>query len=202
MTSYSLENFLLIKTSESWLNYAKDHLPLLLVDHAHCEKKAASTALNLVYRYTDKTDLISKMSKLAREELRHFEQVLQLIAARGEHFHVLSPGRYASGLHRHVIAHEPKKLVDILVVGAFIEARSCERFKLLSNVVDTEVAQFYQKLQAAEERHFLTYLSLAQYYSDDDITPRINFFADREAELINQPDSEFRFHSGVPIHLF
>ncbi len=199
MTSYTLENFLNVKTPLEWLEYAQQHVPLLLVDHAHCERKAAATAIGLINRYCGNLDLITKMSKLAREELRHFEQVLKIIEARGERFYHLSAGCYAGALHKHVIAHEPKKLVDTCIVGAFIEARSCERFRLLSTVLEQDVAGFYHKLHAAEERHFLMYLTLAQQFATHDITTRIEFFASREAELIMQPDSEFRFHSGIPI---
>lgn len=198
MYNYTFENFLLTPTPERWLEAALQQVPLLLVDHAHCEKKAAATAIGLIYRYSDKPELLHKMSTLAREELRHFEQVLKIIRKRGETFYPLSPGRYANTLHKHVINHEPKKLIDTLIVGAFIEARSCERFKVLTQVIDPEIAIFYKTLHAAEERHFLMYLNLASEYSTEDISDRIKFFAQIEAETIQQSDDLFRFHSGVP----
>jgi tRNA-(ms[2]io[6]A)-hydroxylase len=198
MNNYTIETFLRVETPKAWVTAAKAEIPLLLVDHAHCEKKAAATALGLINRYSDRYELLKKMATLAREELRHFEQVLEQIKSRGEQFHPLAPGRYAASLHRHVIAHEPKKLIDTLIVGALIEARSCERFQVLTEVVEPELATFYRKLHAAEERHFLTYLSLAQEIAGIDISDRINFFAEKEAELIEEPDEQFRFHSGAP----
>ncbi len=199
MNNYTIDNFLKVKTSQSWVAAAKTQVALLLVDHAHCEKKAAATALGLIYRYSNRYDLLKKMATLAREELRHFEQVLEQIKCRGEQFHPLAPGRYATSLHRHVTNHEPKKLIDTLIVGAFIEARSCERFRVLTDVVEPDLAKFYRKLHAAEERHFNTYLSFAHEIAASDISDRIYFFAEKEAELIEQPDEQFRFHSGTPL---
>lgn len=195
----TINSFLMSPTPTLWVEAALSAVPLLLVDHAHCEKKAASTAVGMIYRYSDRPTLLQKMSKLAREELRHFEQVLVLIAKRGEQYHHLTPGGYAAALHQYVTNHEPKKLVDSCIVGAFIEARSCERFRVLAEVLDEDVAQFYRKLHAAEERHFLTYLDLAKEYAQEDIEPRVKFFAEIEADYINRKDPNFRFHSGIPL---
>lgn len=194
----NIATFLKEPTPLEWIKNALDQIPLLLVDHAHCEKKAASTAIGLIYRYCDQTVLLQKMAKLAREELRHFEQVLAMIHKRKERFHHLPPGSYATKLHQHITAHEPCKLIDTLIVGAYIEARSCERFSLLAQHLEDELASFYKKLYLAEARHFEEYLSLAIHYSDQDISDRIDFFGKIEAQIILTMDTCFRFHSGLP----
>ncbi|MDX1455507.1 MAG: tRNA-(ms[2]io[6]A)-hydroxylase [Gammaproteobacteria bacterium] len=191
--------FLAGPTPTAWVEAAAADLPLILVDHAHCEKKAASTAINLLFRYPEFEALTYRMSRLAREELRHFEQVLKLMKQRDIAFGHLGASRYAEGLRAKVRSREPERLVDILVVGAFIEARSCERFEALAPALqDREVAEFYLGLCASESRHFQQYLSLAGQASDEDIQPRIEFFAALEMELNTRPDSELRFHSGPP----
>jgi len=195
---YSIDNFLSVATPIEWLLAATHDLPLLLIDHAHCEKKAAATALSFIYRYSDKPLLLTAMSKLAREELRHFEQVLGLIEQMGAVYSPLVPGRYAATLHRFVTHHEPNKLIDSLILGAVIEARSCERFRALVPYLPEWLAKFYQKLHTAEARHFTTYLELAQHFSSKNILTRVEFFTELEAELILQPDDIFRFHSGIP----
>jgi len=201
----NIQSFLFCQTPEAWLEVAarKENLPLLLIDHANCEKKAASTAVNLIYRYIDKSDVMLKMSKLAREELRHFEQVLALLKKRNLVFQAVSPSRYAGSLHQHVRTHEPKRLVDAMIVGAIIEARSCERFAALAPRLDKELKKFYESLFKAESRHFRNYLALAQKYSheqgsNDSMDDRVRFFLEIEKKLIESPDIEFRFHSGIP----
>ena len=193
-----LQSFLSCETPDAWIDEALAHPTLLLIDHAQCEKKAASTAMNLMYRYVGHTDLLTKMSQLAREELLHFEQVVTLMRDRGISYRQLSASRYAEGLRRHVRRDDPERLVDILIVGAFIEARSCERFARLIPFLDDELAKFYRALVKSEGRHYEDYLALARQYATQDIGPRIAFFAERERELIEAPDACFRFHSGVP----
>jgi len=171
---------------------------LMLIDHANCEKKAAATAMNLMYRYVDKTELLKKMSQLAREELLHFEQVVTLMQEKDIAYTHISSSRYASSLREHMHTHEPAKLVDTLIVGAFVEARSCERFAKIAPKLDEKLQRFYGSLLRSECRHFEDYLTLARLYQDADISERIAFFAKKEAELIVTPDEEFRFHSGVP----
>lgn len=194
----SIDDFLQSPTPKSWLEAALQNMPLLLLDHAHCEKKAAATAMGMIYRYGDRPLLLTTMSRLAREELRHFELVLAIIEKRGEAFYHLTPARYATALHRYVTTHEPNKLIDTLIIGAYIEARSCERFRLLAQHVEPDLAIFYKKLYIAEARHFETYLNLAKEYAKEDIEARILYFGQLEAELINQEEDVFRFHSGVP----
>ena len=151
----AIKNFLFCETPPAWIEHAvkPENLALLLTDHANCEKKAASTAVNLIYRYIDKFDVMTRMSKLAREELRHFEQVLTLMKKRGLVFAAVTPSRYAGSLHQHVRTHEPKRLVDAMIVGAIIEARSCERFAAVAPHLDGELKKFYESLLKSESRH-------------------------------------------------
>ncbi len=138
------------------------------------------------------------MSQLAREELLHFEQVVGLMEKRGVTYHHLTASRYAEGLRQHVRSHDPERLIDVLIIGALIEARSCERFARLIPYLDEELAKFYRTLVKSEGRHFEDYLLLARQQTAEPIDDRIAFFIAREAELITNPDTAFRFHSGVP----
>jgi tRNA-(ms[2]io[6]A)-hydroxylase len=191
--------FLQCATPAAWVEWALRNPDLLLVDHANCEKKAAATALNLMYRYVDRHRLLTRLSRLAREELRHFEQVIALMQARGVDYPQLTASRYAGELRQLVRNHEPARLVDTLLVGAIIEARSCERFAALVPVLDAELAAFYASLLKSESRHFTDYLKLAQEAgSAQEVADRLPVLLRRERELIESPDREFRFHSGVP----
>ena len=193
-----IQNFLLCPTPQEWLDWALDNQDLLLIDHANCEKKAAASAMNLMYRYVDKSDLLKKMSQLAREELLHFEQVVALMEEKNIEYIHLSPSRYASGLRDHMRTHEPARLVDTLIVGAFVEARSCERFAAIAPVLDERIRRFYNSLLRSESRHYEDYLGLARKYDDADTEDRIQFYAEIEAELVSSLDTDFRFHSGIP----
>lgn len=190
-------NFLDCKTPQSWLDCAVNNVDTLLIDHAHCEKKAASSALSLLYRYADKDDLLHKMSRLAREELRHFEMVLKILKQRNITYYNLAPPNYAKHMHIHVSNHEPNKLVDTLIIGAIIEARSCERFAAVAPLLDEELSAFYLSLLKSEGRHFTDYLTLARKYSNEDTSERISFFTNLEAQYIQSKDEMFRFHSGI-----
>lgn len=194
-----IQDFLGCLTPTKWLELAEKNTDILLIDHAHCERKAAASAIHLLYRYPDKERLLIPLSQLAREELRHFEQVLVLIKKRDLIFRALTGSRYAQGLRQHMRTHEPARLIDTLIVSAFIEARSCERFYALSQVLkDVELVDYYDFLLKSEARHFETYLELAKMYSsEENIASRIDFFREHESLLITQPDSEFRFHSGI-----
>lgn len=193
-----VRDFLGTPTPAAWLAAAQCQPATLLIDHANCEKKAAGTALSLLYRYVDRGDLLDRLSRLAREELRHFEQVLVEMRRRDIAYHHLSPSRYAGELRRMVATHEPQRLVDTLIVGAVVEARSCERFALLVEADLHGLGTFYQRLLASEARHFEDYLNLAQRYSDAPIDDKVAQVLALEAELISAPDTEFRFHSGPP----
>jgi tRNA-(ms[2]io[6]A)-hydroxylase len=192
-------DFLPCRTPDGWLTAAVESLPVLMIDHANCEKKAAATAMSLMHRYTDNTTLLNKMSRLAREELRHFEQVLKLMTRRGIAYESVTASRYAQTLREKVRKKDPHKLVDTLIVGALIEARSCERFAALAPHVDTELRDFYTSLLKSESRHFSDYIGLAKGLEDAHVVDeRLDLFRSIERELIESPDSEIRFHSGDP----
>jgi len=191
-----IKGFLLCATPEQWVTNALNFPEILLIDHANCEKKAASTAMNLLYRYVDHYDLLNKMSRLAREELRHFEQVIAIMKKRGIDYAQLTASRYAAQLRQSVRTSEPGRLVDTLIVGAIIEARSCERFALLAPHLDIDLQNFYRSLLSSEARHYKDYLTLATAAANEPIDSRITLFLEQEAQLITEPDDEFRFHSG------
>ena len=196
----NVNSFLRCKTPDLWLEQAQANLSILLIDHANCEKKAASTALNLMYRHVDQIDLILKLSKLAREELRHFEQVVALLKDRNITYTQLSSSRYAGELRSGARTHEPARLVDVLIISAIVEARSCERFARLVEVLDDELAEFYQSLLKSEARHFQVYLNQAGKIAGGGvIQDRIDLFLAADERLILTPDPDFRFHSGVPV---
>jgi len=191
-------DFLSCETPQAWIDMALKNQDIMLIDHCNCEKKAANTAISLIFKYSQRQDLLMKMSKLAREELRHFEQVLQIMKARNIDYTDLSASRYASKLFKHCRKDEPYALVDRLIVGAFIEARSCERFAKIAPLLDNDLHKFYLSLLKSESRHFSDYLKLAADYSDEPIDERVRLFAELEASLITSKDTEFRFHSGIP----
>jgi len=191
-------NFLQCETPEAWVSWALANRNLMLIDHCNCEKKAASTALSLIYRYTDRDELLVKMSKLAREELRHFEQVLKIMKERKIKYETITASRYAKALIKEVRTYEPAALVDKLIIGAYIEARSCERFAIIAPLLDENLGDFYRSLLKSEARHFTDYLDLAQSYAEEDISERVDVIGQTEAKLILSTDEEFRFHSGVP----
>jgi tRNA-(ms[2]io[6]A)-hydroxylase len=198
MSIEAVKAFLLCETPDAWVSTALQNQQTLLIDHANCEKKAAGTALNLMYRYIDNYDLLNKMSRLAREELRHFEQVIAIMKARGIEYLPVSASRYANEMRKGVRTFEPARLVDTLVVGAIIEARSCERFDKIAPHLDEELQTFYLSLLKSESRHFKDYLTLAKQAAGTDIDDRVSFFLDKERALILESDPEFRFHSGTP----
>ena len=191
--------FLGARTTQVWINAAIADLPLIIQDHANCEKKAAGTAMNLLFRYEFSYDLQRKLAQLIREEMLHYEQVLGIMNERGQEWEYLSAGRYAKGMLKHKRTYEPAAMIDVLIIGAFIEARSCERFAALAEVIkDERLAKYYRYLLKSESRHFEDYLALAQSLSENNIDERVAFFKAIEAELISSPDTELRFHSGTP----
>ncbi|BCU65262.1 hypothetical protein F941_01115 [Acinetobacter bouvetii DSM 14964 = CIP 107468] len=198
--------FLGCETPQAWLDEAVENLDILMQDHANCEKKAASTAMNLMFRYSFFSDLQIKLAQLVREEMLHYEQVLEFMAKRGQEWTAISAGRYAGGLRKEVRTYEPEALIDILVIGAFVEARSCERFYALAPRVDDELGRYYRYLLKSESRHYEDYLALAMDVATtsklknpkEDIQMRIAHIREIEKALISSPDELFRFHSGVP----
>jgi tRNA-(ms[2]io[6]A)-hydroxylase len=208
-------DFLPCRTPATWVEQAVDNIDDLLHDHASLELKAAQQAQKLINKYgaadiragrpsSDdfKSALINRMSRLAREELRHFEQVVAIIERRGARYASVSPSRYAAGLHDLARKSEPEALLDALLIGSVIEARSCERiFSLIerSNTgLDEAIAGFYASLLRSEARHFEDYLSLARKAANTDISKRLEKFLARDRELVESPDAELRFLSGPP----
>ena len=197
----AIRAFLTTPTPEAWVLEASGRIPELLHDHANCELKAASTALGFIYRYPEKAGLAHRMSRLAREELRHFEQVRKMLAERDIPFEHVSASRYAGSLREAVRSSEPERLCDMLIVGALIEARSCERFAALIPHLPSDLATFYGGLLASEARHFEHYLAFAREAwpsSDGDFEARVDALKKIESGLITSADSQFRFHSGIP----
>ena len=155
-----------------------------------------------LYRYPERQDLAQRMSRLAREELRHFEQVRGIMDEMGIPFERLSASRYAGGLREAVREEEPYKLLDMLLVGALIEARSCERFAVLAPHLPGKLRKFYNGLLASEARHFEHYIAFAKSecgLSEEEIEERLAELKTIEASLISSPDAQFRFHSGKPV---
>jgi len=190
---------LLAPTPASWYDVACVRWQELLVDHANCEKKAASTALSFIFTYPEDFELTDRLSRLAREELRHFEQVQKFMRTLRVPFIRMTPSRYAEGLRRVLRSHEPDRLLDLMLCGALIEARSCERFVGLAPRLTAPLGDFYAGLAVSEARHQGLYLKLAEQRARDiDWRGRLHQIAAAEAELITSADPQFRFHSGRP----
>jgi tRNA-(ms[2]io[6]A)-hydroxylase len=181
----------------SWTRRALAGLDEVLVDHAHCEKKAAATAVSLIFRYPQRRFLLEPLSRLAREELSHFEEVLRLLDARGIAYRTLRASPYAGRLRGCLREREPERLVDVLLCSALIEARSCERFKLLAEAVpDAALAGFYRGLLAAEARHHQVYVELAlELAPQPAVRERLEVLAAREAEILASLPPRPRMHA-------
>ncbi len=192
------QDLLLAATPAAWLMAAAARWRELLVDHANCEKKAASTALALMFAYPEDRELALALARLAREELRHFEQVLALMSALGVGFVRQRPGRYAQQLRAALHTAEPARKLDLLLMGALIEARSAERFRLLVPLLPRSLAALYSRLARSEARHFVQYLDLARAAAPRGWRTRLATLAALEARLATSPDRVLRFHSGPP----
>ncbi|HEV2969201.1 MAG TPA: tRNA-(ms[2]io[6]A)-hydroxylase [Pirellulales bacterium] len=184
-------------TSPRWFEQVAGYLDLLLIDHAHCEKKAAGTALNLIFAYVDRVELCRELSAIVTEELEHFRMVLDLLVSRGIRFRRLTPSSYGRQLNELVSKQEPRKAVDRLLVAGLIEARSCERFGLLrERLSDRTLAAFYDNLFESEARHHSTYVRLAKLFGSDELVhERLEELAAAEAEIVAHGDDEPRMHS-------
>ena len=196
--SASASSILRAPTPEGWLAAAIERWRELLIDHANCEKKAASTAVALMFAYPEDHALALALSRLAREELRHFEQVQKVMITLGVDFERQQPGRYASGLRALLRTSEPGRKLDLLLAGALIEARSAERFRLLSGRLPAPLGEFYTQLERSETRHFELYINLARAAAPQRWQARLEVLAADEARLATEPDPVFRFHSGPP----
>jgi tRNA-(ms[2]io[6]A)-hydroxylase len=191
-----------VPTPPRWLDAACEQWQELLLDHAYCEKKAASTAVALIFAYPECEAQSLALARLAREELRHFEQVTRMMTRLAVPFRRLQPGRYAAALRSALHTHEPLRRLDLLLVGAIIEARSCERFRLLGARLPEPLGGFYAELERAEARHADLYLDLAAAAAEaaglGDNERRLQELAAIEAGLITGEDAQLRFHSGPP----
>jgi tRNA 2-(methylsulfanyl)-N6-isopentenyladenosine37 hydroxylase len=192
----SLASILCAPTPAAWVEDAMAHVPELLQDHANCEKKAASTALALMFAYPEDRSLGAALSRLAREELRHFEQVIRAMTALGLPFARQRPGRYAQQLRRAARCGDPGRKLDLLLTSALIEARSAERFKLLAPHLSPPLTRLYADLAGAEARHFTLYLGFARDAAPQEWGARLEALAAHEAQLATEPDETLRFHSG------
>ena len=184
------------RTPAAWVADAVRCWPELLLDHANCEKKAASTALALMFAYPEDRALSVALARLAREELRHFEQVLRAMSASGVPFTRQRPGRYAHELRAALRSAEPGRKLDLLLIGALIEARSAERFALLAPHLPAPLARLYADLGRCEARHFELYVGFARTAAPEEWRARLLQLAAREAQLATTPERVLRFHSG------
>jgi tRNA-(ms[2]io[6]A)-hydroxylase len=184
-------------TPARWLTQVAGHLDELLIDHAHCEKKAAGVAMNLLFAYVDQVELVRAMSAIVQEELGHFHLVLDLLERRGIRFRKLPATKYAERLHRCADKQEPMRAVDRLLIAALIEARSCERFALLrDHLPDAELAAFFGSLFESEARHHSTYVRLAKLFAPAPrVEARLAELAIEEARIIVAGESLPRVHS-------
>jgi tRNA-(ms[2]io[6]A)-hydroxylase len=184
-------------TDRSFVDRFEADTPLMVLDHAHCESKAASTALGLIFRYPEHADMVAAMTDIVEEEMQHFRMVLALMARRGWSYAKLTPSSYAARLQTLARKPEPDAFVDRMIMCALIEARSCERFKLLSlHLQDRELAEFYGGLFESEARHYATYLKLAlQHAPEADVRARLEVWAAHEAEVCRTAVPEPRLHA-------
>ena len=184
-------------TSQRWLRQVDQHLDQVLIDHAHCERKAAATGMNLLMAYVENEELCRAMTEIVNEELEHFHLVLQLLKSRGIRFRRLRPGGYGRKLLGLVRKGEPNRAVDRLLISGLIEARSCERFsRLRDHVKDAELAEFYGSLFESEARHHATYTRLAHdYESEQMVRQRLSELSVAESEIIDEGDPLPRMHS-------
>jgi tRNA-(ms[2]io[6]A)-hydroxylase len=184
-------------TDARWLRQVDAHLDQVLIDHAHCEKKAAGTALNLIFHYVENIELCREMTGIVGEELEHFHMVLDLLARRGVRFRRLKPSQYGRKLNDLVRKQEPQRAVDRLLVAGLIEARSCERFQALAeHVQDAELATFYRGLFESEARHHVTYTRLAMHFAPEkEVLRRLDELASAEAAIIAVGEDLPRMHS-------
>lgn len=185
------------ESSRRWVKLIDQHLDEILIDHAHCEKKAAGCALNLIFAYVDNEELCRELAEIVNEEMEHFVMVLDLLKKKGIPFRRVVPGSYGRQLNDLVRKNEPEKAVDRLLIASLIEARSCERFQLLAEYVeDKELADFYASLFESEARHHTTYVRMAKHFADDEtVRARLEELAAIETEIVNKGDELPRMHS-------
>jgi tRNA-(ms[2]io[6]A)-hydroxylase len=184
------------ESNPEWIGVANNHLIEILIDHAHCEKKAAAFALAMINRYPERTRLVKDMIDLAKEEIEHFELVIHELEQRGVSLTHDTGNRYAQLLHEHIRKSEPHRLLDSLIVGAFIEARSCERFSLLADhAASQEMRDLYKSLLASEAGHYRAYTDIArEYFPVEDVRQRLKEFGEIEADIIRSMQNQPTMH--------
>ena len=189
--------FLQQPTSEAWTNQAIANLDIILLDHSHCERKAAGVALNLMFRYPSSAKLVRMLTAIAQEELEHFEQVNQILERRGIPLAPLAAPPYGASLNQQIRRTEPDRLLDALLVSGLIEARSHERLGLLAtHCEDQELAKFYRALMASEARHYGVYWTLADtYFERSQMAQRLEELAAIESKILSTLHPNPRIHS-------
>lgn len=187
------------ESTQRWLAQVDEHLPEILIDHAHCERKAASTAMNLMNSYTENRSLCVEMTRIIEEELEHFHMVMEVLDRRGIAFKRLASGHYGRELNALTRDREPFRAVDRLLIASLIEARSCERFRLLADHVrdrDAELAEFYAGLFESEARHHTTYVKLAEQFAErKEVLKRLDQLSGEETAIIAKGSQLPRMHS-------
>jgi len=187
-------------STQRWLAQVESCLDEILIDHAHCERKAATTALNLLNSYTEDVELGREMTTIVEEELEHYWMVLKLLEDRGIPFRRLQPGPYGKKLNILISSREPDRAVDRLLVAGLIEARSCERFNLLRQHFrgrDDVLADFYEGLFESEARHHSTYVRLAENFCGNRslVRERLQWLSGEESRIIDEGSELARMHS-------
>jgi tRNA-(ms[2]io[6]A)-hydroxylase len=184
------------KVPADWLPQIRANIPAVLIDHAHLERKAATTALNLE-KYDELYDSLSELNAIAIEELQHFELVLRLLRERGIPFRSPQRSAWTSGMMRAVRRGRREQVIDHLTVCALIEGRSCEKFQILAvgvRDIDPQLADFYASLVESEGNHYATYLIMARHIDEGEAARRLDYFLDLDAELIRQPNPHPMLH--------
>ncbi|MGM0557486.1 MAG: tRNA-(ms[2]io[6]A)-hydroxylase [Myxococcota bacterium] len=184
-------------TDDNWFDRIEPHLDVILVDHTHLEKRAASTALSLIFKYTGRDGLPAVLSEIVQEEMEHFSQMLQVLDNQNVEFRRIEPAPYAKSLVGQIRSNEPERLLDTLLVAGLIEARSSERFKILAERVDdSDLADYYAQLFESEARHYTIYTDLARrYYDRDEVAARLDELAELEVEALKAAGDTPRLHS-------
>ncbi|CAN5529888.1 tRNA isopentenyl-2-thiomethyl-A-37 hydroxylase MiaE [soil metagenome] len=174
------------ETKPTWISVANAHHDLILIDHAHCEKKAAAFGLSMINRYPSHIKLVHEMIDLVKEEIEHFELVVNELEARGIKLTRDTGNDYVKELHTHMAHNEPERMLDLLIVGAFIEARSCERFSILAAHCDhDDLRALYKSLLASEAGHYRMYTDIArEYYPVERVKKRLKEFGEIEASIV------------------
>jgi tRNA-(ms[2]io[6]A)-hydroxylase len=184
-------------TPSTWVQRIEPDLDVVLIDHAHCEKKAAGVAMNLIFSYVEHVDFVAPLTEIVNEELEHFRQVLDILQERGITFRRQTPSSYGRRLGDLARKHEPERVIDRCLIAALIEARSCERFAVLrDHLSDHKLAQFYGDLFESEARHYATYVRFArQFGSEEVVAERLAELSAEEAQIIALGDDFPRIHS-------